>query len=129
MGYCPLSIRQACRRAGRVGAQAGRAGRCDTARHARSRALGHGAGYCHGSYSTCCIAGSQGGPSNLHRFRAHHPSTFTEGGGPMVADHWFIQIKKVLEAMEITSDTTRIRLAAFQLESEAQVEWKWARTS
>ena len=47
----------------------------------------------------------------------------------MVADHWFIQIEKVLEAMEITSNTTRIRLAAFQLESEAQVWWKWARTS
>ena len=27
------------------------------------------------------IAGSQGGPSNLHRFRAHHPLTFTGGGG------------------------------------------------
>ena len=26
------------------------------------------------------IAGSQGGPSNLQRFRAHHPPTFTEGG-------------------------------------------------
>ena len=26
-------------------------------------------------------AGSQGGPSNLQRFRAHHPSTFTGGGG------------------------------------------------
>ena len=36
----------------------------------------------------------------------------------MVADHWFMQIKKVLEAMEITSDTTRIRLAAFQPEGE-----------
>ena len=47
----------------------------------------------------------------------------------MVADHWFIQIEKVLEAMEITSDTTRIRLAAFQLESEAQIRWKRARTS
>ena len=47
----------------------------------------------------------------------------------MVADHWFIQIEKVLEAMEITSDTTRIRLVVFQLESEAQVWWKWARTS
>ena len=75
------------------------------------------------------IAGSQGGPSNLQRFRAHHPPTFTGGGGPMVADHWFIQIEKVLEAMEITSDTTRIRLAAFQLESEAQIKWKRARTS
>ena len=47
----------------------------------------------------------------------------------MVVDHWFIQIEKVLEVMEITSDTTRIRLAVFQLESEAQIWWKWARTS
>ena len=47
----------------------------------------------------------------------------------MVVDHWFMQIEKVLEAMEITSDMTRIRLAAFQLEGEAQVWWKWAKTS
>ena len=47
----------------------------------------------------------------------------------MVADHWFMQIEKVLKAMEITSDTTRIRLAAFQLEGEAQVWWRWAMTS
>ena len=75
------------------------------------------------------IASSQGGPSNLHRFRAHHPPTFRGGGDPMVADHWFMQIENILEAMEITSDTTRIRLAAFQLEGEAQVWWRWARTS
>ena len=37
----------------------------------------------------------------------------------MVVDHWFMQIEKVLEAMEITSNTTRIKLAAFQLEGEA----------
>ena len=74
------------------------------------------------------IVGSQGGPSNLQRFRAHHPLTFTGGGNPMVADHWFMQIEKVLEAMEITSDVTRIRLAAFQLEGEAQIWWKWAMT-
>ena len=30
-----------------------------------------------------------------------------------MTDHWFMQIEKVLEAMEITFDTTRIRLAAF----------------
>ena len=72
---------------------------------------------------------SQGGPSNLQRFRAHHPLTFTGGGDPMVADHWFMQIEKVLEAMEITSNATRIRLVAFQLEGEAQVWCKWARTS
>ena len=35
----------------------------------------------------------------------------------------------MLEAIEITSDITRIRLAAFQLEGEAQVWWQWARTS
>ena len=67
------------------------------------------------------VAGRQGGPSNLQRFRAHHPPTFTGGGDPIVADHWFMQIVKVLEAMEITSDATRIRLAAFQLEVESQV--------
>ena len=47
----------------------------------------------------------------------------------MVAENWFLHIEKVLEAMEITSDVTRIRLAAFQLEGEAQVWWRWARTS
>ena len=47
----------------------------------------------------------------------------------MVADHWFMQIEMVLEAMQITSNTTRIRLAAFQLEGEAQVWWNWAKTS
>ena len=75
------------------------------------------------------IAGSQGGPSNLQRFRADHPSIFKGGGDPMVADHWFMQVEKVLEAMEITSNTTKIRLAAFQLEGEARVWWKWAKTS
>ena len=74
-------------------------------------------------------AGSQGGPSNLQRFRAHHPPTFTGGGDPMVADHYFMYIEKVFKAMEITFNATRIRLAAFQLEGEAQVWWKWARTS
>ena len=75
------------------------------------------------------IAGRQEDPSNLQRFRAHHPPTFTGEGDPMVADHWFMQIEKVLEAMEITSDATRIRIAAFQLEGEAQIWWEWARTS
>ena len=46
----------------------------------------------------------------------------------MVADHWFMKIENVLEAIEITSNTTRIRLAAFQLEGEAQVWWRWVRT-
>ena len=31
--------------------------------------------------------------------------------------------------MEITSDTTKIRLVAFQLEGETQVWWNWVKTS
>ena len=33
--------------------------------------------------------GGQGGPSNLQRFIAHHPPTFTGGEDPVVADYWF----------------------------------------
>ena len=73
-------------------------------------------------------AGSHGGPSNLLRFRLHHPSTFIRGGDPMVADHWLRQIENVFEAMEITSDVAKIRLAAFQLEGESQVWWDWVKT-
>ena len=74
-------------------------------------------------------AGSQRGSSNLQRFKVHHPPTFIGGADPMVADYWFMQVEKVLEAMEITFDTIRIRLTAFQLEGEAQVWWNWAKTS
>ena len=31
----------------------------------------------------------QGGLSNLHMFKAHHPPTFRGGGDPMIAGHWF----------------------------------------
>ena len=36
------------------------------------------------------VADSQGGLSNLQRFRTHHPPTFIRGGDSMVADHWFM---------------------------------------
>ena len=67
------------------------------------------------------VAGGQGGMINLQRFRAHYPPTFRGGGDPLVSDHWFRQIERVLKAMEITSATTRIRLAAFQLTSESLI--------
>ena len=58
--------------------------------------------------------GVQGGPSNLQRCIAHHPLTITGGGDPVVVDHWFRKIERILEAMmEITSDATKIRLATF----------------
>ena len=67
------------------------------------------------SIAKASAAGGQGGSNHLQRFKAHHPSTFTGIGDLMVADHWFRQVEKILEAMEITSDVTKIRLAAFQL--------------
>ena len=73
-------------------------------------------------------AGSQGGPSNLQRFRTNHPPIFIRGGDTMVADHWFQRIDKVLEAMDINSNVAKIRLAAFQLEGESQVWWDKAKT-
>ena len=47
----------------------------------------------------------------------------------MVADHWFRQVERILEAMEITSDAMRIILATFQVEGESQVWWDWVKTS
>ena len=71
----------------------------------------------------------QGGPSNNQRFKAHHSPTFKEGRELMEVDHWFQQVGKNLEAMEITSDAMRIRLTAFQLEGESQVWWDWVKAS
>ena len=67
--------------------------------------------------------GGQGGPSNLQRFITNHPPTFTKGTDPVVADHWFRRVERILEAMEITFDATRIRLATFRLEGESQIWW------
>ena len=47
----------------------------------------------------------------------------------MVADHLFRQIERILWAMKITSDTTWITLASFQLEGESQIWWEWVTTS
>ena len=59
--------------------------------------------------------------SNLQRFIAHHPLTFTGRGDLVVADHWFRQVERILEAMEITYDVTRIRLATFKPKGESQI--------
>ena len=74
-------------------------------------------------------AEGQGGQNNLQRFMEHHPPAFRGGGDSMVADHWFRQVERVLEAMEITSDVTKIRLATFKLEGESQVWWDWVKAS
>ena len=79
-------------------------------------------------YAAAAIAqasavGGQGGPNNLQRFMAHHPPVFRGGRDPMVADDWFRQVERLLLAMEITSDVTKIRLATFQLEGESHVWW------
>ena len=80
------------------------------------------------SIAHASIARGQRGPNNLQRFMAYHPPSFRGGGDPLVADHWFQQVERVFKAMEITSDATRIRLAAFQLEGESQI-WDWVKVS
>ena len=87
-----------------------------------------------GSYTVATIAQasamvSQGGSSNLQRFKTHHPPTFRGRGDPMISDHWFRQVDKILEAMEITSDATKMKLVTFQLEGESQVWWDWIKAS
>ena len=47
----------------------------------------------------------------------------------MVADHWFRQVERILEAMEITSDATGIRLATFRLEGESHIWWDSVKVS
>ena len=47
----------------------------------------------------------------------------------MVEDHWFRKIEKVLEAMDITSNTDKIKVVVFQLEGKSQVWWDWVKTS
>ena len=47
----------------------------------------------------------------------------------MVADYWFRQVERTLEAMDITSDATRIRLATFKQEGESHVWWDWIKVS
>ena len=74
-------------------------------------------------------AGGQGGPNNLLQFITYHPPTFTGGVDPLVADHWFQQVERILEAMKITSNAMRIRLATFRLEGESQIWWDWVRVS
>ena len=81
------------------------------------------------SIAQASATSSQGGSSDLKRFIAHHPPSFRGGGDPMVADHWFRQVERVLEAMRITSDATRIRLATFKLEGESKICWDWAKVS
>ena len=47
----------------------------------------------------------------------------------MIVYHWFRKVEKILEAMEIISDATKIKLNAFQLEGESQIWWDWIKAS
>ena len=95
----------------------GRRGRPQSASQAPSvfdqQAFTEAIGIAAAAIAQASTTGSQGGPSNLQRFRAQRHPIFTGEGDSIVADHWFMQVEKILEAMEITSDTTKIRLAAF----------------
>ena len=47
----------------------------------------------------------------------------------MIANHRFRQVEKILEAMEIIFDATKIKLVAFQLEGESQIWWDCVKAS
>ena len=47
----------------------------------------------------------------------------------MIADHWFRQVEKILEAMEIIFDATKRKLVAFQLEGKSKIWWDWVKAS
>ena len=47
----------------------------------------------------------------------------------MVAYHEFCRVERILDAMEITFNATRIQLATFQLEGESQIWWDWVKVS
>ena len=77
------------------------------------QAFAEAVGVAAATFAQANVVGGQGGLSHLQRFRSHLHLTFIGGGDPMVTDYWFMQVEKILEAMEITSDTTKIRLATF----------------
>ena len=54
------------------------------------QALAEAVGITAAAIAQAGIAGRQGDPSNLQRFRTYHPPTFTGGRDPMVVDHWFM---------------------------------------
>ena len=46
-----------------------------------------------------------------------------------MAEKWINRVERILDAMEIASDSTRINLAAFQLEGEAHNWWDLVKRS
>ena len=62
----------------------------------------------------------QGGSSNFQTFKAQRPPTFKGEVDPIVANHRFQQVDKILESMQITVEATKIQLNTFQLEGKAQ---------
>ena len=52
------------------------------------------------------------------------PPTFSGEGDPILAEKWEEQILKHLDALEITDDATRIRLATFQFRDSAETWWR-----
>ena len=55
--------------------------------------------------------------------------TFTGESDPILAEKWEEQILKHLEALEVSDDATRIRLATFQFRDAAETWWRSVRDS
>ena len=53
----------------------------DQSRVFDQQAFAEAVGVAAAAIARASVADTQGGPNNLQRFRAHHPPTFTGGGG------------------------------------------------
>ena len=63
------------------------------------------------------------GPRELVEFYKLNPPTFQEVTDPEMVEGWLRQIKKILNAMGIVDDATRVCLATFQLRGPTEVWW------
>ena len=52
-----------------------------------------------------------------------NPLSFDEKPNPMEAENWFLQMEKLLEALDCT-DSQKVRFATFKLIGEAERWWR-----
>ena len=75
------------------------------------------------------VGGNRGGSTALQQFKAHHPPIYSAEPDPLIAERWINRIERILDAMEIANDATRINLVPFQLEGEAHNWWDLVKRS
>ena len=60
---------------------------------------------------------------SFETFMKQNPLSFDEKPNPMEAENWFLQMEKLLEALDCT-DSQKVRFATFKLIGEAERWWR-----